>query len=126
MESIQETLKERDKRYGEFKTHAKITQLLKGVVEQEQGYSRLSNSQREAINMIFHKIGRIINGDPNYIDSWVDVCGYSQLVVDELRGEEEFQNTGRRMYCDNPEGHPLNCGHSTKADDLAYILGHKR
>lgn len=90
MESIQEVLRERGKKYGEFSTHAKITQLLKGVVEQEQGYSRLNNSQREAIDMIMHKIGRIINGDPNYVDSWVDIAGYAQLVTNELKADEEF------------------------------------
>jgi len=90
MESIQETLAERGKVYGDFKNHAKITQLLKGVILQEQGYSRLSNSQREALDMIFHKVGRIINGDPNYIDSWVDIVGYAQLEVDELKAKEEF------------------------------------
>ena len=41
----------------------------------------------EALDMIFHKIGRIGNGDPFYDDSWIDICGYSQLVVDELHGE---------------------------------------
>ena len=36
--------------------------------------------------MIQHKIGRILNGDPNYDDNWRDICGYSQLVLDELNG----------------------------------------
>jgi hypothetical protein len=34
--------------------------------------------------MILHKLARIVNGDANYIDSWRDIVGYSQLVVDEL------------------------------------------
>jgi hypothetical protein len=36
--------------------------------------------------MIVHKIGRILNGDPNYDDSWADIAGYAQLVVKELNG----------------------------------------
>ena len=36
--------------------------------------------------MIAHKIGRILNGDPNYADSWVDIAGYAQLVANELEG----------------------------------------
>lgn len=36
--------------------------------------------------MIFHKIARILNGDPNYADSWVDIAGYAKLVADELEG----------------------------------------
>ena len=34
--------------------------------------------------MILHKLARIVNGDANYIDSWRDIVGYTQLVVDEL------------------------------------------
>ena len=41
--------------------------------------------------MICHKIGRIINGDANYEDSWRDIAGYAQLVADRLLepGKEE-------------------------------------
>lgn len=34
--------------------------------------------------MVAHKIGRILNGDPNYHDSWHDIIGYTKLVADEL------------------------------------------
>ena len=37
--------------------------------------------------MIQHKIGRILNGDPNYDDNWKDIAGYSKLIADELNGE---------------------------------------
>lgn len=36
--------------------------------------------------MIAHKLGRIINGDPNYSDSWHDIAGYAKLVADRLDG----------------------------------------
>jgi hypothetical protein len=39
--------------------------------------------------MIAHKIGRILNGDPDYIDSWDDIAGYAKLVADRLRGNEK-------------------------------------
>jgi hypothetical protein len=38
--------------------------------------------------MIAHKIGRIINGDPDYIDSWDDIAGYAKLVADRLRSDD--------------------------------------
>jgi hypothetical protein len=37
--------------------------------------------------MIAHKLGRIVNGDPNYVDSWVDIAGYATLVAKRLQGE---------------------------------------
>lgn len=80
-------LAERGARYGRFKDHAAIAQDLKAVMAATEGWSRLSCSQAEALDLIAHKIARILNGDPNYIDSWVDVAGYSQLIVRELEGD---------------------------------------
>lgn len=93
MDTIEQILNDRGKRYGIFKTHARITQRLKDVIWdelEEKGNHELTASHLEAIDMIFHKIGRIINGDPNYIDSWVDIAGYAQLVVDELNDDAKF------------------------------------
>jgi len=91
MEELNDILEERGKRYGDFKTHADITQKLKDDMKHNfEGWERLSNSQREALEMIAHKIGRILNGDPDYSDSWVDIAGYSQLIVDQLNRTKEY------------------------------------
>lgn len=85
---INKTLTERGKRYGTFQGHAEISQRLKGVLmkfEAERGCD-LDPDQREALQMICHKIARIINGDPDYADSWHDIAGYAQLVADRLNG----------------------------------------
>jgi hypothetical protein len=39
--------------------------------------------------MIFHKLARIANGDPNYHDSWHDIAGYAKLVADRLETGKE-------------------------------------
>ena len=85
--TIQHTLLERGNRYGPFKGHAWITQKLKDDMREHKGWILLNGSQKEALEMIAHKIGRILNGDPNYDDSWVDIAGYAQLVVNQLRGD---------------------------------------
>ena len=86
MTDIKQTLNERGKRYGSFKGHAEVSQRLKLVIleELEQREKFLSAVQQEAVDMILHKLARIVNGDANYIDSWRDIVGYTQLVVDEL------------------------------------------
>ena len=87
MQDIGQTLDERGKRYGKFRGHAEITQSLKDVMTQEStNWKLLADDQKEALEMIAHKIGRILNGDPNYDDSWVDIAGYSKLVADRLQG----------------------------------------
>lgn len=85
--ALDNTLDERGKRYGVFSNHATITQDLKSSAQAHDGWNRLSDSQKEALEMIFHKVGRIINGDPNYADSWVDIAGYAVLVAKELDGQ---------------------------------------
>lgn len=79
-------LAERGSRYGVFAEHAKIAQRLKDNMRHTPNWDKLDNDQAEALEMIAHKIGRILNGDPNYDDSWADIAGYSKLVADRLKG----------------------------------------
>lgn len=84
--NIEATLAERGKRYGTFTGHARFTQDLKDLIRTRMGvkWVEMQDDQREALDMIAHKLGRIVNGDPDYADSWVDVAGYSKLVADRL------------------------------------------
>lgn len=85
---LNQILTERGDRYGTFTGHAALTQHLNGVIRKaliERG-KVLADDQTEALEMICHKIGRIVNGDPDYVDSWQDVAGYAQLVADRLMG----------------------------------------
>jgi hypothetical protein len=85
--SIEATLQERGNRYGQFTTHASITQAIKSVMRGTDNWARLAPDQQEALEMIAHKVGRILNGDPNYHDSWHDIVGYTKLVADRLAGK---------------------------------------
>lgn len=84
---VEQLITERGSRYGKFKDGAEIMQELKGVMREVDGWRNLTPSQREALDMIQHKIGRILNGDPTYDDSWKDIAGYATLIVNELNGE---------------------------------------
>jgi hypothetical protein len=81
---IDDTLKERGSRYGDFGTHAQITQDLKDVMRACPSWNALSADKKESLEMTMHKVGRILNGDPEYHDSWHDIVGYSKLVADRL------------------------------------------
>lgn len=81
---INNTLVERGKRYGNFAEHAKITQGIKRAMTSAPKYEALADDQKEALEMFAHKIGRILNGDPDYHDSWHDLVGYAKLVADRL------------------------------------------
>lgn len=86
---IEATLAERGSRYGVFRDHAKITQELKRALFRHMdnvSHVEPDADQLEALEMICHKMGRIVNGDPDYADSWVDIAGYAKLVADRLQG----------------------------------------
>lgn len=82
--SVEKTLIERGTRYGEFIEHSRITQNLKSSLKDSHNWETLSADKKEALEMIVHKIGRILNGDPEYKDSWHDIIGYAKLIEDKL------------------------------------------
>jgi len=85
---IEETLSERHDTYGYFIYLARISQRLKKVLYNELATRNkdLAPDQIEALEMIMHKIARIVNGDADHIDSWHDISGYATLVADRLKG----------------------------------------
>jgi hypothetical protein len=85
---VDQVLDSRAKDYGKFIEGAEIMQMLKRVVHNyiEDRGTPLAFDQREAIDMIIHKLGRIINGNPDKVDHWVDVAGYATLVAERLEG----------------------------------------
>jgi hypothetical protein len=85
--SIDKTLNERGSRYGKFAGQAQLSQSLKHEMKMHPNYKMLSVDQKEALEMIQHKVARIINGDPTYSDSWRDIAGYATLVEKMLEGE---------------------------------------
>lgn len=84
--TIEKTLAERGGRYGQFSEHARITQAIKAAMFDSPNWATLSPDKREALEMLAHKVGRILNGDPEYHDSWHDIVGYAKLVADALEG----------------------------------------
>lgn len=83
-DSIEATLAERGKTYGDFTDHAWVTQKLKNVMKAHPNWGRLEDIHKEALEMIVHKIGRVLNGNPNYADNWHDIEGYARLVYERV------------------------------------------
>ena len=84
--TTEKNLNQRAKTHGDFSEFAITARLLKGNValRLKQNQKALNDTQSEALDMILHKIARIINGNPNEIDHWRDIAGYAELVVREL------------------------------------------
>lgn len=90
MANIDETLEERGKRYGSYIEHAVVSQGIKELLYNALKYNKnvdldtLDDDIKETLEMIAHKLGRIVNGDPYYADSYIDIAGYAKLVGDRL------------------------------------------
>jgi len=74
-------LNEREKTHGDWKFVSRTTQELKLFWNVN---ADLTNSQREALDMIATKLARIVCGNPNEPDHWRDIAGYATLVAENL------------------------------------------
>lgn len=82
MQTVDETLAERGGRYGDFRTHAMISQQIMERIKSFDGWERFDHVKREGVTLIVHKLARALNGDPEYRDNWHDIAGYAKLIED--------------------------------------------
>jgi hypothetical protein len=86
---VDKVLDQRAVEYGTFKDGAELMQSIKRTLSSHaQKHNRLfADDQWEALEMIVHKMARIVNGNPDNADSWLDIAGYAMLVADRLEGK---------------------------------------
>ena len=84
-ESIHETLAAREANYGRFADQAELSQQFKNIAHSAAKWDELPADMKESIDMICHKIARVLNGrGAEYADNWHDIAGYATLVEDRL------------------------------------------
>lgn len=84
--TVRAILNSRGKEYGSFNSQANIAQGILSFLRLDPNkWMSLSNVQRSSLEMISHKLSRIVNGNPNHIDSWQDIAGYATLVVEHIK-----------------------------------------
>ena len=82
--SIGDILKQRERTHGAFAPKATTIQVLKNIMRGTERWRDLTFAQQESLDMIMTKIGRILHGNPNEPDHWLDIIGYTKLISDEL------------------------------------------
>lgn len=78
-EELTDILASRGADYGDYSEVARVAQALKSVIEPFG--PNLNDPQKESLDMFCSKIARIVCGDPNKKDSWIDIAGYATLIV---------------------------------------------
>lgn len=82
--SVELVLRDRETIHGLYHQQAALSEFLKDEMHRSSNWHRLEPTQRQALDMIATKIGRILTGDPRCIDHWKDIQGYSRLVEKDL------------------------------------------
>lgn len=83
--SVEKILSERKNTHGSYAETAHISQRLKTIVGTSKNANSLSPDQLETLEMICHKMARILAGDPEFADHWDDIAGYATLSANEVR-----------------------------------------
>ena len=69
---------------GPFCDQAVASQIIKDLCRDCGIWGDLTDVQKEALDMIAHKIARILAGNQDNKDHWDDIAGYASLVSKEL------------------------------------------
>jgi hypothetical protein len=84
-----ELIAERQNTHGDFRQNGRVMQAIKDLLRTGPSWSAMEPFQREGVDMIAHKLGRIVCGDPNYLDHWDDIAGYATRVTTIIRSQQE-------------------------------------
>ena len=83
--TVDELLKSREKYLpGSPEYRALISQTIKDLVRSYLD-PKADDVSRECLDMIAHKLARILGGKWDHIDNWEDIAGYAMLAANELR-----------------------------------------
>ncbi len=76
-------LVERGTTHGSFEDNAIISQSIKFYMRISGGWDKLTDVERESMDMIALKFSRILSGKSLERQHWEDVVGYAQLALDQ-------------------------------------------
>ncbi len=72
----------RDEQHGGMGAVGDVSQDLKETIRSGRNWGLLSRGEQEALDMIAHKIARILSGgDPHDFEHWTDVAGYAHAAM---------------------------------------------
>jgi hypothetical protein len=86
---VGKVLDARAEQYGSFMQSSDTVVRIKGIMHNvlARNEVHLYPDQLQALDMIATKISRIVHGNPNHLDSWIDIAGYATLVADRIQGK---------------------------------------
>jgi hypothetical protein len=134
MSETDDLLDERETTHGLYGNTARIIQGFKAVLREElmqrdmRSDEPLSDVAVESLEMILHKIGRIISGKWDCVDHWADISGYADLTLRDIEEEAEWveykSNNLRDMEPDmEPDGYDWRADALGSYNDAIRAIG---
>lgn len=87
MPEIDDLLKDRGSRYGDFGVQSQTAQAIREAFKDSLNWEVLPPYMREGLDLVAVKISRMLCGDFMYMDNVVDIIGYMTLVKTEMEKE---------------------------------------
>lgn len=72
----------RQSTHGDFAENARVSQIIKEAYRSSPGWEKLTDIERESMDMIALKFSRVLSGKSMEYEHWIDIRGYSELVVE--------------------------------------------
>lgn len=87
MPEIDDLLKDRGSRYGDFGVQSQTAQAIREAFQTGVNWETLPPYMREGLDLVATKFSRMLCGDYMYLDNVVDIIGYMTLVKTEMEKE---------------------------------------
>jgi hypothetical protein len=83
IETVDSILDDRQKTHGDFADVASLGSCLKEVMRTSKNWrdEELDAAVMEGLDMIQHKIARILSGNPYEPDHYKDIAGYAECIL---------------------------------------------
>lgn len=84
--------------HGEFMENSRATWEIMRVLQAERNWAVLPDNMKHAMYMIAHKMARIVAGNPEERDHWMDIAGYATLVEQRIEKPVAPVDIGSDLY----------------------------
>lgn len=85
---INDLTSERAKTHGDFDLSSLFVRRVYKEITNSPNFHNLTPPQERGLRMIVEKLSRVLYGDSQFFDHWIDIEGYAKLINDSILYKE--------------------------------------
>ena len=85
---INDLTSEKAKTHGDFDLSSLFVRRVYTEIANSPNFHNLTPPQERGLRMIVEKLSRILYGDSQFLDHWIDIEGYAKLINDSTLYKE--------------------------------------